>query len=290
MNNHYSELVINKLLEENRQLKQIIKNNKINNCKLELTEKLNMIRFIFSIAKNLESRIVLFGDFLDNFLLRKSIKRNNLEFYFITDDQSFNQKFLHLLNNVDYIKKKEGIEYDNQLTKTTYSVNKNNIKFKMSFYNYYPKNFSNFDFFNVQNIELDSIYGLKIKKITTNNYINNITDGVISLIDIMKSLYLTEATTNKIINQNNLSSFIDKQKEFMDKGFQINNGVKIIDLTEKCSICYEPGLKGVLLSCRHSFCIDCICKHLNVCNEDRDLEHIDKKCPLCRSTIDLIFD
>lgn len=289
MNKDHNKILVDKLLEENRQLKQVIKNNKIHVNQIELTEKLNMIRFIFSMGKNVDklSRIVLYGDFLENFVMRKPIYKKDLEFYFIITDieNSFSSKVFNILNNLDYIKRKEFNIYDNGLNKTVYSVNKNHISFKMSFFNYNP-NFINF--FNIQNIELDNVYGLKVKKITSDNTINNISDGVISLIDIFKSLYLTTTSSNaNNINQNNLSYFIGKQQELMYKGFKIKNGVKIVNLGE-CSICYEVNLKGVLLCCGHSFCIDCICKHLDISNNNP--EYTEKKCPLCRDIIDLVFE
>lgn len=48
------------------------------------------------------------------------------------------------------------------------------------------------------------------------------------------------------------------------------------DMKENCPICYESCSSYVNLSCNHQLCLSCFIKNIN---------HINIKCPLCRSLI-----
>lgn len=294
MNKEYLELMVTNLLEENRKLKQELSSLKNLDEKL-LNEKINFIRFVFTIFENCKVlpadtsvRLVLFGDFLENLLYRKSINKNDLTFCFNTNFNNTNniltikQKFFNILNNTDYIQLTT-----NQQVSLIYKVKKNNKIFNVIFYN--NDNYSNLNYFNSQNIEFDSVYGLKIKKLSPFDTKQHITNPNIAFLNLMKSIYL-----NKLhpivdsISQSELSVFLDIQENFKKDGYEIENGIKIITLDEQCSICYGQNLKGVILNCNHTYCVNCIQRHLNTNYQDNDYR--DKKCPLCRSSINIVFE
>ena len=54
-------------------------------------------------------------------------------------------------------------------------------------------------------------------------------------------------------------------------------------MSEMCAVCHDRKNKGILLNCAHSFCTDCIKTYLTSNNEI-------KKCPLCRSELNIVFD
>lgn len=282
MNNQYSELMIKKLLEENILLKK--KLNKISFNKKMLNEKLNIIRTIFTIFENckitLYESIVLFGEFLEKILNKKVIDNCDLNFYF-SNKQNMNsiQKFFNIINNMDCF----DFLFNISNVKNIYSVTKNNVTFKVCFYLNDDVTSCN-NFFNIQNIILDSIIGLSIKYITKNDDKKFLSNSVLSFLDIMKSTYTNEICINTTdVLQDELYNLIITQERFIKEGYTITNGIKLIDLHEKCAICYEDNMKGILLDCRHSFCISCMKIHLNNNNNS-------KKCPLCRNIFNIVFE
>lgn len=289
MNKDYSQLMINNLLEENRRLKKIIKSQTVN--KNVLNEKLNLVRSLFSIFENTKSTmfisIVMFGEFLENLISKKQINNSDLYFYFsdknVTNkDTSTMTRFFNIINNFDYLILLK-ITSNELYSKYLYSINKNNVKFNIIFYTQFPYN-NDINFFNIQNMILDSNSGLQVKYLTDTNRSELISNKTLSFLDTIKSIYLNEATLNTFdIPQRDLYSLIVTQEKFINNGFTIKNGVKLINLYEKCAICYEENLKGLFLDCRHAFCISCIKKHLISNNEE-------KKCPLCRSILNIVFE
>ena len=300
MNKEYNELMVKNLLEENHKLKQMLNEYKINENVIK--EKINTIRFIFTIFENCKSEyvnssIVLFGKFLENLIYKKSLDNYELCFYFsikdninilnlnlpppFLDSNKIINKFFNIINNTDYFEHTlTSYNQQNMITKWTYNINKNNIKFKISFLNGNIKN----DFFNLENIEFDSCYGLKIKDLSVKDLKKNITDRNIALLDIFMNNYLNNITPiKKTIEQNEMYDFITLHNMYVKKGYNIENGLKLITLGDSCGICYEKNVKGILLNCRHSFCVNCIKKHLKI-NENQE-----KKCPMCRGDLKLVF-
>ena len=166
MNINHSQTIINNLLEENRKLKQLLNNRTVINTRI-LDEKLNFIRFIFSVFENFKnhplSSIALFGPFLENFISNRPINELNLSFYLKERDPNQIIKFLNILNNIDYI---ERINKNNILLSTTnilakYGVCKNNIKFSVVIFSPTFEKYSNIQF-DIQNIEFDSVMDYKI--------------------------------------------------------------------------------------------------------------------------------
>lgn len=134
-------------------------------------------------------------------------------------------------------------------------------------------------------MELDSIYGLQNKYIVPNDINKNINNNTISFIEVLKSIYLNkiDCIAQSDLDDTSLNSLIITQEELIDNGFKINKGIKIINLSEMCAICHENKKNGILLNCRHTFCVDCIKTYL-ISNME------EKKCPLCRSELNIVFD
>ena len=234
--------------------------------------------------------ISLFGIFLENFISKLSINTDDLYFYFkFDDDNASKNKLLNILDNIDYLENSTLIIQGH----ATYLFKKNNVEFVIKIY-------PNFVFdvqFNIQNIEFDSINGLQNKYITLLDSKRRIQNNSVSLIDIMKNIYLSEATycvdvvnqvdSTDLVNNIVLNNLITTQERFIENGFKINKGIKIVNLSEKCAICYETNKKGLMLICRHSFCIECIKKYLISTHQEQGNE---KKCPLCRSQLNVVFD
>lgn len=293
MNNKHSEIMINSLLEENRKLKAMLHKHNFDQQILE--EKINIIRFIFTIfesCKNLStSSLVLFGPFLENLIFKKSINKTDLKFYFnitnikptqigynMLNENTLFTKFFNIIDNLDFFILKK-YDYINKIW--IYNVIKNNIIFNIYFYNKFQEK----QYFNIQNIELDSVYGLKIKQLTEQNKNEYITNNIIGLLDIFKSNYTNIISPiSKSFQQADLFDLIHYHEIFTNMGFNIKNGLKIITMSEQCSICYNNNIKGVFLQCQHIFCLHCIKNHL------KSSHSYEKTCPLCRQDLNIIFE
>lgn len=297
MNPEHYELMIKNLTEENRKLRKQLEKQQYNGY--ALNEKLNVIRLIFSTFENCKSNkyhnkssIILFGPFLENLFYKKPIDNTNLQFYInklnIIDTHTVEvkndiSKFFNIINNIDFFQL-----FKNFPDMSCYHINKNSIKFKVEFYDisFGIKK----TFFNIQNIALDSLYGLTIKNLTELDIKNKITDRNIALLNILKSNYVNEAINiDKNLEQKSLNQFIINQEILEKNGFKIKGGIKTIKLIEPCSICYEKNVNGIFLNCRHIFCINCIKNHLKH-NLDEFNQEITKTCPMCRSDLHIIFE
>lgn len=300
MNSEFSQLMIQNLIEENKKLKkQLIQKN--NTDSKILNEKISIIRFLFTTFENCKNfnypyhSIVLFGSFIENLLFKQSINNDHLQFYFSLNQiialphQDFEiygsaiKKLFNILNNTDYFSSRTTLHQNNNTKIWLYNVNKNGVKFNISFYEVKPERDI---FFNLQNIEFDSLYGLKIYKITDNDIQNNISDRNISLLNILKSHHInTTITISQNVYQKDLINLIKNQKTFEKNGYKIKNGLKVITLSEQCGICYNKNVKGYLLDCRHSFCTQCTIEHLKPRGDE-----LIKKCPFCRGEFNIIFE
>lgn len=287
MEQKHSEIMISKLLEENKLLKKKIhnlENNKFN--KTILFEKIKIIRLIFSTFENCKdvydtSSIILFGSFLKNLLFRKPIKNEPLQFYYSHFPQIINTtptvtKFYNIISNIDY--------FENSFSTNShvlYNIKKNGIKFQIIFYNNRPYKST---FFDIQGIELDSFYGFRTYFCET-RMLNHVIHKKTGILDILKSNYLNEANNYyHELPQEYLLQFINTQNQLKEEGYNVKHGIKTIELSEPCSICYENHKEGMFLKCTHVFCTNCIKTHLKI-NPDRS-----KKCPLCRSDLNIVFD
>ena len=283
--------LVSKLLQENRQLKLQLQTKKINkNRQKILFEKINFIKFLFTTfnccVKNNTSKLSLFGSFLNNFFT-KNVETidNNLEFYFTMaqyDNSTMNQ-IMTILNSLDYITFLQHLSYERNLVKWMFSYNKNNVSFRIDFYNYYP----NFNlFFDVQNLEYDNIVGLKT--MFNNNLDFFKSPSNFDVLDSFASLFVKKTQCYKkncvdLIKRDPsiFEKIIDTQMQLEEQGYTIEKGVKVMTLNNDCPICFDKFKKGIFFSCRHSFCLECTKTHLKT---------QDPKCPMCRANIDILFD
>ena len=232
---------------------------------------------IFSIFENCKepydtSSIILFGSFIENLLYMKPLQTEDLTFYFNrqnipTTDENIDLpstntiKFYNIIKTIDYFnfnRKKNSV--------IIYNVDKNGIKFNINFHDYRP-----FDtyFFNLQNIEIDSFNGLKMKYGGPDLISKQIIKKNTGLLDILMYNYLGEVIRiPKIIPQNYMSNIITIQNKYERDGYTIKGGIKKVMLTEPCVICYQSFVMGVFLTCSHSFCITCIKTHLTTNNNN----------------------
>lgn len=300
MNDKYSESIISKLIKENHELKLKLqhKENKINN-KL-IIEKINIIRFIMCAFENSKnnfstSSVSLFGSFLENLLYKKPLtNKDDLHFYFSlnphlllpTDQICLNpniaiNKFFNIIDNLDFFNKLK-VYKKNYSSVWEYQVTKNNQTFRIIFYE--NNRIIDKSFFNIQNIQLNSISGLSIKYISEHDINKNITNQNISFLEILKSNYMNQAINlTKQIPQNDLYDFLSKEDQLNKKGYKLINSTKNMTLIENCCICYDTGVKGIWLDCQHIFCRECIKKHIKNSNDS-------VTCPLCRNPISLVYD
>lgn len=299
MNSNYSDIMVSRLLEENRILKQKLlaqEEQKINENVVQ--EKINTIQFIFSAFENCKNAfnsnsINLYGSFLEKLVYKKQMNsKDDLCFYFSniqvysgtvirsdtrvrSDTREYDiLKFFNILDSLDFFVKTKYIHNSyNRLW--VYNIIKNNVKFRINIYdniNMIPK-----VYFNLQNIQYSSTCGLTIKHESQKDPKN------ISLLKILQSNYTNKAINlSKNIGLNSLLDYIKNEDDIMDLGFEINSGIKSLIIPENCAICYEKNVKGLYLSCQHTFCRECIKKHL------KNTES--KNCPLCRSDLNIIFD
>lgn len=302
MNNKYSESMISNLLRENRELKLKLQELQEHNVNEKLiTEKINIIRFILTTFENCKSNfstnsISLFGSFLENLLYKKHLsQKDDLKFYFLLnphiilpnnqlclDPSIVVHKFFNIINNLDFFNKlKVYKKYDSSIWE--YEVKKNNTNFRITFY----ENHTIVDktFFNIQNIQYNSINGLSIRYISEYHINKNINNQNIAFLELLKSNYFNQAINlTKNIAQHDLYNFLTKEDELSNKGYNLKNSTKTTILIDKCCICYDTGLKGVWLNCQHIFCRQCIKSHIKNTTTDP------VSCPLCRSSISLVYD
>ena len=296
MDPKYSDVLINKLIEENKRLKKMIIHKSVN--EKVLNEKLNVIRFIFSSFENCKdiynaSSIILFGSFLEKLFYKKELHyKDDLKFYFKIHNYPFPEyniseptyalhKFFNIINNIDFFKQFK-IFNETYGNKWVYNVEKNNVKFRVIFYeNNYIINKTSFD---IQNIQFSSTMGLSIKYLSDIDINKNITNHNIAFLEVMKSNYLNRAINlSKKKNINDIPDYIDTEDILEEQGFKIVDGLKNMLLVDKCSICYETNIKGLYLKCRHIFCRDCIKKHIKA-------DGSNKKCPMCRNKLSFVYD
>ena len=283
--------LVEKLLKENRELKMQLKTQRVKKRHQKiLGEKVNFVKFLFTTfnccIKNQSSRISLFGNFLTNFITRNmDTIDDNLEFYFSIgqyDNNTINQ-IMTILNSLDYITFLQHLNYQNNLVKWMFSYHKNNILFRIDFYSYYPS----FDlFFDIQNLEYDNIVGLKPLTNQTFDFFKsnvnfNVLDSFSTLFSKETKCYKDACVTSIKRNPAIFEKIADRQLQLEERGYLIKNGIKTLTLNGDCPICLEKYKKGIFLSCRHTFCLECTKKHLKTDNP---------KCPMCRADIDILFD
>ena len=300
MNSNFSDLMINKLIKENRELKLKLQ-DKINIHENLLIEKINIIRFVMTIFENCKNNfstscLNLFGTFLENLVFKKTMsQKDDLNFYFILrphlllpnepiclDPKIVMTRFFNIIDNIDYIKKLKNYK-DNLDTIWVYEVKKNNVQFRMNFYE--SERIVSKTFFNLQNIQFNSISGLNVKFLSETDSNKGITSANIALLEILKSNYMNKAINlSKTIHQHYLLDLLKAEEKMSKKGYEIQNGPKTITMKDKCCICYEENSNGILLNCQHIFCRECLKSHI------KNTPSNPKNCPLCRSVISLVFD
>jgi hypothetical protein len=159
----------------------------------------------------------------------------------------------------------------------------------------------NFCSFNIDNIILSLKNGLDISRLTSQNLKRYETLTTNIMIDNVTSLRKKNAMISKRFNFGNerrlrfnynkrrIIDDIKRQAELTRHGFYIQDGFIInyhtLENLYECPICYEKQTESIILSCQHSYCINCISRHILINNREHN-----KQCPLCRERIQFIYN